>query len=1434
MSSLINWDGGQGLFQVKSSTSPGVLSRNWNLSLEQRHENSAAPEMNSTSQFSHASSQNRQVGGIEVEADSGTTATSTKTTSISSIFTSYKESSSFRSPSPALDSASLFGDSPSPEPPMKSLPPLHPQLQQPTKNSRGTQKEKFEPNSYEGKGTGTGIFLSHVFVPPLPRDSTFAHYLKPHPRALSRITRSSTPSILFDDSPTPSSSRTYSDANSISESRHKYHTLLPSVSTHVQPRPSLSSSSKAPTKYTSLEDALNASTTHNVADDYFETDIRSPLPSIPRKKKKREILDSVQPSSSKNPGSSPHRATVPPQASVLILPKPIAPKQKPEIKRSSPPRTTVPHQDSILTLSASVAPKQKPETKRSSPPRTTVPPQDSISTLSTPLAPKQKPATKSAPKKYTPGDILSTPSNGDDRIMLFVGTHGDFARTGWTTNERKTYPNSATSPKSLHRKPRDPQMSSVLDSNTRHLEMNIQQRNQQADCGARRGFPTGLNSCSIGFGADSRKGKGKERASESTVWAERMFKSILTSETSLGLWCVQTSDDEDVSKNETDSHAHDGPLDPNQTEFHNMQTSSSHPPPESISTTARPSPMSTMTAESTVSQGSLPSASASTARPKSSTRGRPRKALARSIQFVHRTSEDGLTPSLPIAIKAKKGRSTSASNSTVQNPYPYILPLGPSVTSFPTPSHSLPMANYTPASLSLPTPTPSSSFPPSFPAQPLQESSSRSGSEIHANPPGPSEKALGKRKAVESEDVHIAAKPQPKRVRPANPRASTTSAIHSATHCPGHIPVVNNSVIQSLPAVQPSVAPATSQSYGYPHHHGPPPVLWAIASQAHAQAPGPPFPAPSTIENPGDGRSARLPIVPQTSQTGLVTHSNDLAVLIDRLWEVQKTNPQAVTTLIKLLEGQQSASRALDGILPASPSRAYTDNTTKSVSENSNFPHIEPQPTLNHDTNTTQDAMNSNVPTEDVHKSVDVGDWLVAGLSTGEGNNGAVDDVGVNIGPSLFDHSSSPRSGTVTAFRDASHLFSHNGPITSMTSEISTINPSVFLAEDPLSPANKGVQPSLVFGMPEPSEEVYYSGDALPPRGKQRVISVLPKDPKRPKSKGPTNNAASSSHRALSPLSKPRNDALSLVLEYDSNSNTDSDDSSDGLDVGVPAQSDLFPELAPIVPPSPTTESTRSHGQQMQSATIPDANVISIESDSDLPEKDGSKRKPLIKSRMKNTRLSPSSISISDSTQSVSPLIPNLEPSEEKEVGDTLSIARSRPVKRSSKVRSAVLVSDEDGPSVGDHIKKKTKKKPKPSRKVAWPKGSESYFCHQCRRTSNKLHAFCSKCGVKYCNMCITVKCANYSLTASPHFLITCPFSTGILMSSRSRTLAKDFFVSAAKELVVAINVVVNEGKPIYQSELDVNFRALPQVEQMDPPQSRSLEAALISTKSPS
>ncbi|KAJ3830853.1 hypothetical protein F5878DRAFT_648163, partial [Lentinula raphanica] len=243
-----------------------------------------------------------------------------------------------------------------------------------------------------------------------------------------------------------------------------------------------------------------------------------------------------------------------------------------------------------------------------------------------------------------------------------------------------------------------------------------------------------------------------------------------------------------------------------------------------------------------------------------------------------------------------------------------------------------------------------------------------------------------KRKAVESEDAHIAAKPQPKRVCPVNPRASTTSAIHSATHYPGHIPVVTNSVIGIPPAVQPSPAPQTSQSYGYP------PVHWVIASQVPAQASGPAIPAPATIVNAADGRSTQPPVIPQTSQIGLVPRSNDLAVLIDRLWEVQKTNPQAVTVLFKLLEGQQSTNRTPDGILPASPSLANTDNPTKSVSANSSFPHMEPQPTLNHDTNTTQDAMNSNVPIEDVHKGVDMGDWLVAGLSTGEGNNGAVDD----------------------------------------------------------------------------------------------------------------------------------------------------------------------------------------------------------------------------------------------------------------------------------------------------------------------------------------------------------------------------------------------------------------------------------------------------------
>ncbi|KAF9067869.1 hypothetical protein BDP27DRAFT_1448846 [Rhodocollybia butyracea] len=65
------------------------------------------------------------------------------------------------------------------------------------------QETPFGPgtDSYEGIGAGTGIFLSHVAPPPLPRDTTYADYLIPRLNVLERLvrTRSPSPSMLKDD-----------------------------------------------------------------------------------------------------------------------------------------------------------------------------------------------------------------------------------------------------------------------------------------------------------------------------------------------------------------------------------------------------------------------------------------------------------------------------------------------------------------------------------------------------------------------------------------------------------------------------------------------------------------------------------------------------------------------------------------------------------------------------------------------------------------------------------------------------------------------------------------------------------------------------------------------------------------------------------------------------------------------------------------------------------------------------------------------------------------------------------------------------------------------------------------------------------------------------------------------------------------------------------
>lgn len=199
----------------------------------------------------------------------------------SSLFTPpRRESISPLSPSSPLDGASLFSPRESPKSSTSTLSPLRQQTENYHKKKPG---EKFDPESYHGYGTGTLIFLSHIQAPLLPRETTHAHYLKPHPKVLEKITKFSSPSVLFQDSPSPPPFG----------SHPKKAPPRPNVSAlSVSALPSSSSKQHTPMKYTNLQDALNASTVHNAEDDYIGAFIDKSRPVV-RRKQKQSPFDGV-------------------------------------------------------------------------------------------------------------------------------------------------------------------------------------------------------------------------------------------------------------------------------------------------------------------------------------------------------------------------------------------------------------------------------------------------------------------------------------------------------------------------------------------------------------------------------------------------------------------------------------------------------------------------------------------------------------------------------------------------------------------------------------------------------------------------------------------------------------------------------------------------------------------------------------------------------------------------------------------------------------------------------------------------------------------------------------------------------------------------------------------------------------------------------------
>ncbi|KAJ3914209.1 hypothetical protein F5877DRAFT_70904 [Lentinula edodes] len=1266
-SSLSNWDGDESLFQPKSTlTSKTSSTRDSPQSVPQNESTSECTpsevaalkqllihqDVSSSEPFSalEKCANIPNLDAIDKEAESVDTDTETAVATNmsesinSSLFTPpRRESISPLSPSSSLDGASLFSPRESPKSSTSTLSPLRQQ----TENSHQQEPgEKFDPESYHGHGTGTLIFLSHIQAPLLPRDTTHAHYLKPHPKVLEKITKFSSPSVLFQDSPSPPPFGLH----------HKKAPPRPNVyapSTSALP---LSSSLKqhTPMKYTNLQDALNASTIHNAEDDYIGAFIDKTRPVV-RRKQKQSPFDGVH------------------------LPRKKA--------RLNPSIVAAP---SSGNSSVSVVVSQNLTTTKSS---------------------------------YIPGDIMltdKTRGDGDGYVRLFVGRHMDFiSGASWLKNAHEsTIPNSSSK-----QKRRDHRMLLVKNSNTRHIGVKNHRQGEVQNLGTKRGLPPGLNSCSTGL----MNWKGKDRMLSSSKRnsgsVERMFASIFAPETAAGYWIVQNSDEEDPG-DETDDEDDLPYLD--LSEVHKVRASSSY---SSVNTAGTAGTASRTTGKMTMP---LPNPNP---KPKTQPHGTPQSAPS---------SVPG-GPSKSSSLKGIKFRK-KPSSPTTQNPVAQYPDPGNSYESFSMSSASYSSVSAS-TSFSLPISTPSWSAS-LLSAQPLRKSYSQTEPHkytdyqplsppvkaqqfpiqrdaISLNLPGPSEKALGKRKAFDD-----GVKPHIKRGRPGKHRPPTVLANSSMSQYHGHVShtphdpchaqnlyeaqdshLIPDSVGQhelfsrtsAVSASGPSeilggpritdnlvkIPSSQGNQNGHIYQFYSPHAHVRTSTRTNAYIPGlTSLPPIAIVGNPfsGDGAESGVEAEATIGQTGHDepdTHCDDLKWAAEKFLVLLQNDPQQAKDVIEMLQLQRPGQTIATGnTLPQPQSNGSLDGFL-------NMP--------GHDVGIGQEITKRNFSVHGDHRGVDVGEWLIPSFGMGRILE-AGDQANTEIESGLYSGlSRSSRAGIEVSTPD--HPVKH----TSMSPDASsnaTINPSILFSVEDEHVTSDGLD------ILNSSERVYYSGDPLPPRGKQRMISVQPKARKQ------RNTDSQSS--ATSPVPQPpppllQSNALSLVLDYGSNSDSEEKDNlhEDSLDFDVHLHTIVSALSA--TPATLASPSTVSSSLKESQATINNGvDVISIESGSGLQK--GGERSP-------TSRLTIPS--------------PNKQPSPKLRLSDPAALEVPRSADLSQKATG--------------REKEKKKKKQAPANRRNWPLGSSEYFCHQCRSRSFKLHMACAfdNCNLKYCIKCITVRYAD-------------------------------------------------------------------------------------------
>ncbi|KAJ3911152.1 hypothetical protein F5877DRAFT_86389 [Lentinula edodes] len=358
------------------------------------------------------------------------------------------------------------------------------------------------------------------------------------------------------------------------------------------------------------------------------------------------------------------------------------------------------------------------------------------------------------------------------------------------------------------------------------------------------------------------------------------------------------------------------------------------------------------------------------------------------------------------------------------------------------------------------------------------------------NPPGLSEKALGKRKAFDD-----GVKPHVKRGRPAKPRPSTVLANSSTTRYHGHVShthqdayhaqilykareiILSQIVLGNMNCFCVSnnlvkIPSSQGNQNGHIHQFYSPHAYVQTSTQTNAHIPGLTSPPPiAVVGNPflGDGAESGTRIV-MAAEKFLVLLQNDPQQAKDDIEMLQLQRPgQTIATGNTLPQPQSNGS--LNGFL--------------------NMPR--------RDVGIGHEITNRNSSVHGDHRGVDVGEWLIPSLGIPE----AGDQLNSGMEPGLYSGlSRSSRAGI----------------------EIST----------PDHPAIQFGQQKHTSMPPDPdildsSERVYYSSDPLPHRGKQRMISV--------QLKARTRRNTDPQSSATSPVPQPpppvlQSNASSLVLDY--------------------------------------------------------------------------------------------------------------------------------------------------------------------------------------------------------------------------------------------------------------------------------------------------------------